>query len=95
MEPGTERVRPDIIHFRHNLHNFITDCVVMPPRLNKRQLREQEELLALELAKHSDAESSDDAAESDHPPSAAPLGFAAVCLIISIPDGHHNCIYSL
>ena len=61
----------------------------MPPRLNKRQIREQEELLALD-ATAQDQDSS--AAESDEDvprPSKAPaIGFAAVRL-----DRHDECSY--
>lgn len=45
----------------------------MPPRLNKRQLREQEELLALGAGQEEET-----SGEDEHP-TAGGAGFAAVC----------------
>lgn len=53
----------------------------MAPRLNKRQLREQEELAALQAAKQTEEdplESGEEGEEDRQPVKSAPGGFAAV-----------------
>lgn len=52
----------------------------MPPRPNKRQLREQEELASLQVQKPDEASGDDDEEEFDDPITTKPkaMGFASV-----------------
>lgn len=52
---------------------------IMAPRLNKRQQREQEELLALNATAKNDADLEIDESTDDDAPVARKAGFAAVC----------------
>ena len=67
----------------------------MPPRLNKRQLRELEELQALESVPTKNIEEgSEDSLEASPPPKKSVGGFAAVRSIIDIylsEDAHSYC----
>lgn len=67
----------------------------MPPRLNKRQLREQEELEALKIDDKKDAEEQDESSTSVSPvapPKPAVGGFAAVSTILQSKTYLRACI---
>ena len=78
-------LNPD--HFSSNLplNVFSPTYLTMPPRLNKRQLREQEELHALQDPAHDVAEDQSEPAS----PSKLPLGGFAAVSFASLDQGRN------